>query len=123
MLCFFCFYLQQKNHVKNKLGLEYDYLGEQTVKNIPEPLRVYRVKLGAVKSSEETGMSDTLPFTEKPSIAVLPFTNMSGDPEQEYFSDGITEDIITALTCFRSFSIIARNSTFIYKNKKIRGQV
>ncbi len=107
------------DQVKNKLGLEYDYLGEQTVKNIPEPVRAYRVKLGAIKSSVETRMSDTLPFTEKPSIAVLPFTNMSGDPEQEYFSDGITEDIITALTCFRSFSIIARNSTFMYKGQSV----
>ena len=71
------------------------------------------MKLGAVKSSVKTGMSDTQPFTEKPSIAVLPFTNMSGDPDQEYFSDGITEDIITALSCFRSFSVIARNSTYM----------
>ncbi|MHC4587496.1 MAG: adenylate/guanylate cyclase domain-containing protein [Planctomycetota bacterium] len=107
------------DHVKNKLGLEYDYLGEQAVKNIPEPIRVYRVNLGAVKLSVETETPVTLPFAEKPSIAVLPFTNMSGDPEQEYFSDGITEDIITALTCFRSFSVIARNSTFIYKGKSV----
>lgn len=107
------------DQVKNKLGLEYDYLGEQTVKNIPEPVRAYRVKLGTVKSSAETRMSDTLLFTEKPSIVVLPFTNMSGDPEQEYFSDGITEDIITALTCFRSFSVIARNLAFTYKNKSM----
>jgi TolB-like protein/Tfp pilus assembly protein PilF len=107
------------DQVKNKLGLEYENLGEQTVKNIPEPVRVYRVKLGTVKLSMETGMSDTLPFPEKPSIAVLAFTNMSGDSEQEYFSDGITDDIITALTCFRSFSVIARNSTFIYKGQPV----
>jgi adenylate cyclase len=107
------------DQVKNKLGLEYENLGEQTVKNIPEPVRVYRVKLGTVKLSMETGMSDTLPFPEKPSIAVLAFTNMSGDSEQEYFSDGITDDIITALTCFRSFSVIARNSTFIYKDQPV----
>ena len=107
------------DQIKNKLGLEYEYLGEQTVKNIPEAIRVYRVKLGEVRLSVERGMSDTLSFHEKPSIAVLPFTNMSGDSEQEYFSDGITEDIITALTCFRSLSIIARNSTFTYKGQPV----
>lgn len=107
------------DQVKRKVPLGFEYLGEHTVKNISEPVRIYRVKLGAIKSGVETGMSTTLPFTEKPSIAVLPFTNMSGDPEQEYFSDGITEDIATALTCFRSFSIIARNSTFIYKNRTV----
>ena len=107
------------DQVKRKVPLGFEYLGEHTVKNISEPVRIYRVKLGAIKSGVETGMSTTLPFTEKPSIAVLPFTNMSGDPEQEYFGDGITEDIATALTCFRSFSIIARNSTFIYKNRTV----
>jgi len=105
--------------VKGKLGLEYEYLGEQAVKNIPEPVRVYRVKLDAVKPRVETGTSHTLPLPDKPSIAVLPFTNMSGDPEQGYFSDGITEDIITALSCFRSFSVIARNSTFAYKGQSV----
>jgi adenylate cyclase len=101
--------------IQNKLALKYESLGDHTVKNINEPVRVYGVKLDAVKPRVEAGMADTLPLPEKSSIAVLPFTNMSGDPEQEYFSDGITEDIITALSCFRSFSVIARNSTFIYK--------
>jgi len=77
-------------------------------------VRVYRVKLDVVKPRVEAEMSDTLPLPDKPSIAVLPFTNMSGDPEQEYFSDGITEDIITALSCFRWFFVISRNSTFAY---------
>ena len=105
--------------IQNKLALKYESLGDHTVKNITEPVRVYGVKFDAVKPRAEAGMADTLPFPEKPSIAVLPFTNMSGDPGQEYFSDGITEDIITALACFRSFSVIARNSTFIYKGQAV----
>ena len=105
--------------IQNKLALKYESMGDHTVKNITEPVRVYAVKLDAVKPHAEAGLAGTRPFAEKPSIAVLPFTNMSGDPEQEYFSDGITEDIITALACFRSFSVIARNSTFIYKGQAV----
>jgi adenylate cyclase len=112
------------DHVENKLGLGYEYLGEQTVKNIAKPVRVYRVLMetGAVarKGLEVASKERTaLPLPDKPSIAVLPFANMSGDPEQEYFSDGITEDIITALSRFRWFFVIARNSTFTYKGKKV----
>jgi TolB-like protein/Flp pilus assembly protein TadD len=112
------------DHVENKLGLGYEYLGEQTVKNIAKPVRVYRVLMetGAVSRRSLEGASKkrmALPLPDKPSIAVLPFANMSGDPEQEYFSDGITEDIITALSRFRWFFVIARNSTFTYKGKTV----
>jgi TolB-like protein/Flp pilus assembly protein TadD len=112
------------DHVENKLGLGYEYLGEQTLKNIAKPVRVYRVMLepGAMaqRGLEVTSKERmVLPLPDKPSIAVLPFANMSGDPEQEYFSDGITEDIITALSRFRWFFVIARNSTFTYKGKTV----
>jgi adenylate cyclase len=154
------------DQVKNKLGLEYEYLGEQTVKNIPEPIRVYRVlsfpgaaahrvvqaksavarkwlvvcaiitvlilaaaagliwnvyfRLPAVGIISERKMAFTLP--EGPSVAVLPFVNMSGDPEQEYFSDGLTENIITGLSGDARLFVIARNSTFTYKGKSVKVQ-
>src|SRR5512136_1865545 len=105
------------DQVEGKLGLEFEYLGEQAVKNIKKPVRVYRLKIDSAASSAE--MSLELPLPRKPSIAVLPFVNMSGDPDQEYFSDGITEDIITALSKFRWFFVTARNSTFTYKGKSV----
>jgi adenylate cyclase len=104
------------DQVEGKLGLEFEYLGERTVKNIKKPVRVYRLRFGSAFSAE---MSLELPFPHKPSIAVLPFVNMSGDPDQEYFSDGITEDLITALSKFRWFFVTARNSTFTYKGKSV----
>jgi TolB-like protein len=94
--------------IKNKLALGYESLGEHTVKNIAEPVRVYRINL-------QKPDTKPLELPDKPSIAVLPFKNLSGDPEQEYFSDGITEDIITAVSRIRQFFVIARNSTFAYK--------
>jgi len=94
--------------IKNKLALAYESLGEHTVKNIAEPVQVYRINL-------QKPDTKPLDLPTKPSIAVLPFKNLSGDPEQEYFSDGITEDIITALSRIRQFFVIARNSTFAYK--------
>ena len=99
------------DQVENKLGLGYKYLGEQAVKNIAKPVRVYRVATATPAAHFMTA--------DKPSIAVLPFVNMSGDPEQEYFTDGITEDIITALSRLRWFFVIARNSTFSYKGKPV----
>jgi adenylate cyclase len=101
--------------VRGKVDAEFEDLGEQEVKNIAEPVRVYRIatrESGAV-SAERAG--DHLSVSDKPSIAVLPFNNMSGDPEQEFFSDGLSEDIITALSKIARLRVIARNSTFAYK--------
>ena len=106
--------------VKNKLKLVYEYLGEHTVKNIMEPVRAYRILMESNMDMPKKG--EGLKVPEKPSIAVLPFDNMSGDPEQEYFSDGITEEIITALSKVPEMFVIARNSTFTYKGKPVKVQ-
>ncbi|MDH3874851.1 MAG: tetratricopeptide repeat protein [Desulfobacteraceae bacterium] len=153
--------------VKNKLGLEYEYLGEQEVKNIPEPVRAYRVLsfpgaaahrvIKAKKAVSKTWRNVAVivaallvsgfvlailnfylhptppvevasvkkmsfPLPDKPSIAVLPFDNLSGDASQDYFSDGITESIITALSNVSNLFVIARNSTFTYKGKPVKVQ-
>jgi len=107
------------DQVKGKLAYAYVDLGEQRVHNIPEPVHAFRVKPSKPTADTSPGSStkDALPLRDKPSIAVLPFTNMSGDPEQEYFSDGITEYIITELSRFHSLFVIARNSSFIYKGR------
>jgi adenylate cyclase len=108
------------DQVVNKLGLEYENLGEHQVKNISAPIRIYRVimatELSEILASEG---HDALPLPDKPSIAVLPFNNMSGDSEQEYFSDGITEDIITALSRSPWLFVISRNSSFTYRGKMV----
>jgi adenylate cyclase len=151
--------------IKNKLSLSYDSMGEHTVKNITEPIRVYRMRVGpdaaapgvskekrhGVKRWQWTALAAVVvlivgavtiwnfyfrlpsvepasvekmafPLPDKPSIAVLPFTNMSDDPKQEYFSDGITENIITALSKTPKLFVIARNSTFTYKDKPVKVQ-
>jgi adenylate cyclase len=156
------------DHVKNKLAFGYEYIGEQTVKNIKEPVKVYRVLMEpgikvpeAVREEKGSRIKDkgkrklaigaivallivaaalylfafrpsapkmevaskekmAFPLPDKPSIAVLPFVNMSGDPKQEFFSDGITEDIITALSRIQKLFVIARNSTFTYKGKPVK---
>ncbi len=156
--------------IKNKLGLAYEDLGAQSVKNIAEPIRVYRVMLEGGTTTRTTtkatqqplrkhwrggvfslaglaliiavivlvqhlslrpptttasippAQSPALPLPDKPSIAVLPFTNMSGDREQEYFSDGITDDIITALSRLPGLFVIDRNSAFTYKGKPVKAQ-
>jgi len=152
------------DQVRNKLSLGYEYIGEHSVKNITQPVRVYRVLMepeavgkvigeksakpwrtialamgillvvGAVavwnfylRPSEpplEVASAEKMsfPLPKKPSIAVLPFVNLSGDPEQEYFSDGITETIITALSMVPKLFVIARNSTFTYKGKPVKVQ-
>ena len=106
------------DQVKNKLSLVYEYLGEQDFKNISEPVRVYRIRLET--DAAVPGVSRGLKLPDKPSIAVLPFDNMSGDPEQGYFSDGITEDIITDLSKVSGLFVIARNSSFTYKGKAVK---
>jgi adenylate cyclase len=108
------------DQVENKLGLEFEYLGEQSVKNIKKRVRVYRLKLAS--RAPDLGMDRELPLPDKPSIAVLPFVNMSGDPEQEYFSDGMSEDIITALSQLPEMFVIARNSSFVYKGRSVNVQ-
>jgi len=102
------------DHAKNKVSAGFEDIGAKTLKNIADPVRVYRI----ADTPYISPTSSKAP-TEKPSIAVLPFSNMSGDPEQEYFSDGITEDIITELSRFRSLFVIARNSSFQYRDKAV----
>jgi adenylate cyclase len=109
-------------YAKGKVDSTFEDLGEQKLKNVAEPVRVYRI-IGNSETTAQAGRkADELEPAARPSIVVLPFANMSGDQEQEYFSDGITEDITTALSLFRSFPVIARNSAFTYKGKAVRVQ-
>jgi len=111
--------------IPRRLPFSYDNLGNQELKGFEELVRAYSVSLATGKSMPPAEESvspiekPTLALPDKPSIAVLPFTNMSGDPEQEYFSDGITEDIITELSRFQSLFVIARNSSFTYKGQAV----
>lgn len=108
-----------RSSIGNKGDLDYEYLGEQKVKNIEQPIRAYHVVLSS-KKAELPSMSQTEARTgEKPVVAVLPFENMSSSSEDEYFADGLTEDIITALSRFRELLVIARNSTFRYKGQAV----
>lgn len=107
--------------VKSNIGASFENQGEQAVKNIAEPIRAYRMTLangGGAKPSQGVGEPD-LSLPNKPSIAVLPFSSMSSDLEQDYFADGVVEDIITELSHFRSLFVIARNSSFSYKSKSL----
>ena len=108
--------------VGKKLSLGYEYLGEHTVKNIEKAVRVYRVLTEPEQVGKVIGEERLKPkhFPDKPSIAVLPFVNMSKDPDQEYFSDGMTEDLITDLSKISGLLVIARNSTFTYKGKPVK---
>lgn len=108
--------------VETKLPLTYTDLGEQSVKNIARPVRVFRVLLesGEAVPVDDTNENVSLSLPDKPSIAVLPFLNLSGDPEQEYFSDGMTEDLITDLSKLSGLFVISRNSVFLYKGKAVR---
>jgi TolB-like protein len=105
------------DHVKSRVEARFEDLGLRTLKNLRDQIRVFRVTTDAVPSSGPTRPRE--PVQEKPSIAVLPFVNLSGDPEQVYFSDGITEDIITGLSHFRQLFVIARNSSFQYRDKAV----
>ena len=108
-----CISDEASRQVRGKVEAEFADLGEQSLKNISQPLRVYRVSSAAVP--ERPAASATLTLPDKPSIAVLPFANLSGDSEQEYFADGMVEEIITALSRIRWLFVIARNSSFTYK--------
>ncbi len=106
--------------VQNKLDLAFEDRGEQLVKNIDTPVRVYAIDNHAPREAPNAGQIETgasAPFASKPSVAVLPFANMSTTPDDEYFSDGLTEDIITELARFRELTVIARNSTFQFKDR------
>ena len=115
------------DQVRDKLGFGFEDMGEQTVKNIARPIGVHRVSLVDITApivaygvaAEKPSVRGPLALPDKPSIAVLPFNNMSGDPEQEYFADGMAEEILTALSHCKSLFVIARNSSFTYKGKAI----
>jgi adenylate cyclase len=116
--------------VRDQLGdrlddITFEDLGEQSVKNITRPIRVFRVRFdsnakAAPGDAKDAAVATTI--SKKPSIAVLPLVNMSGDPEQEFFADGLTEDIITELSRFRDLLVISRNSTFVHKGKAVKVQ-
>jgi adenylate cyclase len=113
------------DQVRKILPLEFTDLGAQQVKNIEEPIRAYEVRAqgeaasSTLREALSLGDGKPLPLPDKPSIAVLPFENMSGDPEQEYFADGMVEEIITALSRFKSLFVIARNSSFTFKGRAV----
>jgi len=113
-----------QRQIRGKVDIGFDDMGPQTLKNIAEPMRAWRMQIAAASASPTPaavggGSNQPLALPDKPSIAVLPFQNMSGDPEQEYFADGMVEDIITALSRFKSLFVIARNSSFTYKGKAV----
>jgi adenylate cyclase len=101
------------DQVKHKTGAQFEDIGPQPLKNIAEPVRAYRITgppLGKTAGTNQSGL---------PTVAVLPFDNMSGDPQQDYFSDGVTEDLITQLSRFRDLLVISRNSSFVFKGKAV----
>ena len=107
------------DQVRNRVKANFEDLGEHEVKHVSAPVRVYKIEISISDATPSNKSSDTKTLPDKPSIAVLPFDNMSGDPEQEFFADGMAEDIITSLSRYRSLFVIARNSTFAYKGKPI----
>jgi adenylate cyclase len=106
------------SEVDGKLDVDFEDRGGQQLKNISKPVRAYAVRAGA-SSAPTDRLSAAPPLPDKPSIAVLPFENMSGDPEQEYFADGMVEEIITALSRFKWLFVIARNSSFTFKGRAV----
>jgi adenylate cyclase len=116
-----CVHRNVRNQVRDKLDLVFEDMGEVEVKNIARPVPVFRLALDDADSEVNRSASfrRALELPDKPSIAVLPFENMSGDPEQEFFADGMAEEIITALSRYRWFFVIARNSSFTYKNRAV----
>lgn len=115
-----CISASVRTALGKKAGLAYEDMGEQQVKNIAEPVRAYQVVLGTGESRKtQESVGPVQHLSEKPSIAVLPFDNMSNDPDQEYFADGIVEDIITALSHQKQWFVVARNSSFAYKGRNV----
>jgi adenylate cyclase len=117
-----CVSARVQEDVAGKLDLTFEDLGEQSLKNIARPVRVYRVRpttIGRTQTSSPAEIAPVFTLPDKPSIAVLPFQNLSGDPEQEYFADGMVEEIITALSRIRWLFVIARNSSFTYKGQSV----
>jgi adenylate cyclase len=112
-----CVSARVQEDAAGKLDLAFEDIGEPELKNIARPVRVFRVAVKRV--AQPTEWPAALPLPDKPSVAVLPFTNMSTDPEQEFFADGIAEDVITALSRYPSLFVIARNSCFTYKGRAI----
>jgi adenylate cyclase len=112
-----CVSARVQEDAAGKLDLAFEDIGEQQLKNIARPVRVFRVARKRVAQPSE--LPAALPLPDKPSVAVLPFSNMSGDPEQEFFADGIAEDVITALSRYPSLFVIARNSCFTYKGRAV----
>src|SRR5262245_20666561 len=110
-----CVSQQVVDHAKQKVAVGFELRGEERLKNIVEPVRVFRLRPDGVGEAQKPALA----LPGKPSIAVLPFQNMSGDPEQEYFADGVVEEIITALSRFRHLFVIARNSSFTYKGRAV----
>ena len=114
-----CVSARVQEDAAGKLNLCFDDIGEQQLKNIARPVRVYRVRDVATAKTQSAPELPALPLPDKPSIAVLPFINMSGDPDQEFFADGIAEDFITALSRYPSLFVIAGNSCFSYKGRAV----
>ncbi len=121
-----CLSSKVHDEVSRKLDIAFEDLGEQELRNIAQPIRVYRIKLGEGRApaapspapaAAPAQAGGALPLPSRPSIVVLPFTNMSGDPEQDFFVDGLTEDILTGLSRFRDLFVISRNSSFKYKGQ------
>jgi len=107
------------NQTKNKLDVRFKHMGEQELKNISEAVQVYRVVMSDEDEAAAAERDEFLPPPDRPSIAVLPFDNMSGDPEQEYFTDGLVDDIITTLSKLSGLLVIARDSCFVFKGRKV----
>ncbi len=121
-----CISAAVRDQVGDRLEIGYEDLGDQQVKNLNRPIRVFKVlldgKAAQIGEASAGPSAATQSDARKPSIAVLPFANMSGDPEQEFFADGLTEDIITELSRFRELMVISRNAVFVHKGKPIKAQ-
>jgi adenylate cyclase len=108
-----------RDYIRNKLSVEFHDLGEQVLKNIRRPVRVYRLGASARPAEGSGHVAPYLAWTNRPAIAVLPFRNLSGNPQEEYFGEGIVEDIISSLSRSRSLFVIARNSTLAYRDRRV----